>query len=53
MKKENERLWLRLNKLRKEFHQIRYYYIGTEDHVVMTDMIAYIEVLAKRLENDE
>jgi len=49
----DERLWLRLDKLRKDLHRIRYSYIGTNDHSIISDMIAHIEILIKKLENNE
>jgi len=53
MDKKDERLWLKLDKMRKELYQIRYYYVATPDHDIITDMIKYTEILIKKLENNE
>ena len=53
MKKENERLWLKLDRIKKELYRIKLYYIGTQDHPKIEETIAYIDQLSKKLENDE
>lgn len=53
MKKENERLWLKLNKVKREIQHIKYHYAGTKDKDIIEDMITYIKVLMEKLEKDE
>ena len=53
MKQENSRLWLKLDRVRKELYRIKLHYIGTQDHPKIEEMIAYTDHLLKKLENDE
>lgn len=53
MKKDNERLWLKLNKIKKEIQHIRFYYAGTDDKEIIQDMISYLNSLIERLEKNE
>jgi len=53
MNKKDSRLWLKLDRVRKELYHVQYNYIGTEDHKIITDMISYIKTLIKNIENSE
>jgi hypothetical protein len=53
MKQENSRLWLKLDKVKKELCRIKLHYIGTQDRPKIEEMITYVDHLLKRLEKDE
>ena len=53
MKKQNERLWLKINKIKRDLQHIKFSYAGTEDKEIIEDMIEYLKVLIDRLEKNE
>ena len=53
MKPENQKLWLKWNKVLKQIQHIKYSYVGTPEKEVIDDMIIYIKSLLKNLEKDE
>ena len=53
MTPEDQRLWLRWNKVLKDIQHLKFHYYGTPDKEVIEDMISYIKSLLKNLEKDE
>jgi len=50
---QNQKLWLKWNSVLKKIQHLKFDYAGTEDKVIIEDMIQYIKILMERLEKDE
>lgn len=53
MNQQNQKLWLKWNSVLKKIQHLKFDYAGTEDKVIIEDMIQYIKILMERLEKDE
>ena len=53
MKREDERFWLDLNRIKKDLIRARYHYIGTKDYDELSDMIEKIKILMNNIEKNE
>ena len=53
MKEENQKLWLKWDRVLKQIQHIKFSYVGTPDKKAIEDMISYIKSLLKNLEKDE
>jgi hypothetical protein len=53
VKQQNQKLWLKWSNVLKKIQHLKFDYVGTEDKVIIDDMIQYIKILMERLEKDE
>lgn len=53
VKREDQKLWLKLNKVYKQMLHIKWSYVGTKEKEVIEDMIKYLKKLMDDLENNE
>lgn len=53
VKKEDQRLWLKLNKVYLQILHIKWSYAGTKEKEVIEDMAKYLKKLMDDLEQDE
>jgi len=53
MKKEDERFWLDLNRIKRDLTRARYHYTGTKDYDDLSEMIEKIKILMNKLEKNE
>ena len=53
MNNQNQRLWLKLDKIYKLTAHLKWSYAGTEDKEIIEDMMRYLQTLKERLEKDE
>ena len=52
VKEQNEKTWLKWNTVLKNIQHLKFEYSGTEEKDVIEDMITYIKILMKKLEEE-
>ena len=53
MDSKDQRLWLDLDRVHKIMARVKWHYVGTEDKEIIEDLVRYVKILKKRLEDDE